>query len=241
MRNVRFRMTPLTVEPHKPGWRRALWLGAAMVAIVAAYFAGEWRGGYERLAARAQRAALTQARDGLERDNRSLRQQLVFLKRSRDVDQAAQAHLKQTNSDLQGQLVTLKKQLSFYHDIVAPGDTEPGVRVQAFKLTSGAAADRYHYSLMLMQGPHHAREVAGTVNMAVVGERGKKQVTLKLATVEAGHSDTRRFKFRYFENLEGNVKLPAGFSPERVEVTVTPSGRHADDPFKRSFEWRVTS
>lgn len=214
---------------------------ACIAAVAGAYFFGEWRGGYERLAAHRQIVRLTQARDVLARKNADLRQQAVFLKRSRDIDRTAQAHVRKSNETLQAQVVKLRKQLSFYHDIVAPGDdaAHAGVRVQALKLTSADTPGRYHYSMVLMQAPRHNRTTAGTVKMTVVGKRDKAQLALDLRALGGGKSDSRSFKFRYFENLQGELELPAGFSPERVEITVTQNGRNSD-PFTRSFDWRVT-
>lgn len=236
-------MTRLIVKPHNPRGRGLL-VAAVVVAfaatVAAAYFVGEWRGGYERLASRAQIARLTKQRDALARKSADLHQQTVFLTRSRDIDRTAQQHVQKTNAALQAQVAGLRKQLSFYHDIIAPGDaTRAGVRVQALKLVADGSPRRYHYSMVLMQAPRHNRTTAGTVKMTVIGKRDETPLKLDLSALGSGTSDIRSFKFRYFENLQGDLELPAGFSPERVEITVTQNGRHTD-PFTRSFDWRVT-
>lgn len=233
MRAIKFQSKPLAVKPHNPRGRSIVFaLGglAVITAIAGAYVYGEYRGGYQRWIVEARHHRLVQERDALANTNAGLRQQMVFLKRSRDIDRKAQQQVQKDNSALQAKVVELKKQLSFYQDIVAPGKVHSGVRVPALEVIAGQKPRRYHYSLVLMQGPHHP-EIAGTVKLTVVGKRGEKPVAL----------NPRRFKFRYFENLRGDLQLPAGFTPERIDVTVTQNGRHSGDRFKRSFDWQVTS
>jgi hypothetical protein len=231
----------LVVKPHNPRVRVALWTAAAagcVTLIAGAYFFGEWRGGYERFAARAQIAALTQSRDTFARANGDLRQQMVFLKRSMDIDRTAQTHVQEANAKLQSQVVDLQKQLSFYRDIITPANgTRAGVRVQALTLVADGAPHHFHYSVVLMQAPRHDRTTSGTMTLRVLGKRDGKDAALDFAALDG--KAARMFKFRYFENLQGDLKLPAGFSPERVEVTVTPKGRHSD-PLTRDFDWHIT-
>ncbi|HET6655684.1 MAG TPA: DUF6776 family protein [Gammaproteobacteria bacterium] len=231
MRRIEFRTTPLAVKPHNPRGRSIVTALAGLVAVTAiagAYFYGEYRGGYQRWIVQARHEQLIHERDALAKTNADLRQQLVFLKRSRQIDREAQEQVQQTNTNLQAQIVDLKKKLSFYNDIVAPGKVHSGVRVQALEVVAGEQAHRYRYNLVLMQGPRHDRETTGTVKVTVIGQQNAEPVTLD-----------RKFKFRFFENLRGDLQLPAGFTPERIEVTVTQSGDR-DDPFKRSFDWQVT-
>jgi predicted RNA-binding protein (virulence factor B family) len=89
-----------------------------------------------------------------------------------------------------------------------------------------------------MQGPHHAREQHGTVEMKVIGRRDDKQVALSLTDLQAGASADHGFTFRYFDNLKGSLTLPEGFDPERIEVTLR-QGHGSDDAVTREFDWRA--
>ncbi len=241
MRDAQFLTAPLAVKRHNPRGRAlvvALLTLALVTAIAGAYFFGEYEGGYEHWIVAARHQRLIRQRDALAQSNADLHQQIVFLQRSAKVDHAARAKVQQNNRALQAQVVGLKKRLSFYDDIVAPGAVHSGVRIQALDLVAVAAPRRYHYSLILMQGPHHAREQHGTVEMKVIGKRDDRQVALSLADLQHGAAD-RNFKFRYFDNLKGNLTLPKGFDPKRIEVTLTQRGGN-DDAVTREFDWRVT-
>lgn len=241
MRGTHFSTTPLAVRPHNPRGRSiVVALGALIVAtaVAGAYFYGEYRGGYERWIVKARHDRLVHERDALAKSNADLHQEIVFLKRSRKIDHAAQAKVQQSNSDLQAQIVELKKKLNFYNDIVAPGDVHSGLHIQALDVVATGKPRRYHYSLVLMQGPRHARETSGKATMTVVGEQDGKPLALNLAALQDNGAKAHRFKFRYFEDLRGDLLLPRGFKPQRIKVTVTRSGD--DDPLTRTFDWRIT-
>ena len=46
------------------------------------------------------------------------------------------------------------------------------------------------------------------------------------------------FKFRYFQNVDGEIVVPGGFVPEQIEVIAQSKGRKATRLEKR-FDWNV--
>jgi hypothetical protein len=60
-----------------------------------------------------------------------------------------------------------------------------------------------------------------------------------LSLTDLGHTGTYplSFRFRYFQDLDGEVLLPEGFQPVRVTVTATPQGGRNE--VERSFDWLV--
>lgn len=226
------RKSVLAVRPDNPRLRLIVTVSlvvVVVVAVVAAYLYGEHRGGYERLASTARHERLVQQRDTLIGKNVKLGQRVTFLKRSQVIDRHATQKVQQANTQLQSQVVELKKKLSFYTDIVAPGQVKSGVHVRALDVVSDGKPHHYRYNLVLLQAPRHSREMRGTVKVVVVSADNQPGVTLN-----------RSFKFRYFENLRGSLQLPADFKPDRITVTVSPRGRSARR-VSRSFEWQVTS
>ena len=51
--------------------------------------------------------------------------------------------------------------------------------------------------------------------------------------VNSPDSTGQKFAFRYFQQLEGTVLLPAGFTPQRVKVSVNGSSGARE----QAFDW----
>jgi hypothetical protein len=65
-----------------------------------------------------------------------------------------------------------------------------------------------------------------------------KPTTLDLAALTPGKQKELPFNFRYFENLDQEVALPAGFQPEKVALEVR-SNKKDVAPASQSFPWSV--
>ena len=48
-----------------------------------------------------------------------------------------------------------------------------------------------------------------------------------------------KYRFRYFQDLSGELALPPDFLPEAVVVTVNRRGNRADN-LQRAFDWSVS-
>jgi hypothetical protein len=65
-----------------------------------------------------------------------------------------------------------------------------------------------------------------------------KATTLDLPALSPGKQKELPFNFRYFENLDQEVVLPAGFQPEKVAAEVRSSKKDVA-PASQSFPWSV--
>jgi hypothetical protein len=73
----------------------------------------------------------------------------------------------------------------------------------------------------------------GDIEFNIEGLQDGKQRILTLQEVEAGKQDKIAFRFKYFQNFEGDIILPKGFVPSRVLIKVS-SNRVA---IEKTFDW----
>ena len=111
--------------------------------------------------------------------------------------------------------------MNVHRAIIAPADT-PG---------------RFRVGVVLVQTARPEKDVSGSVTLAIEGTEQGKPVVYPLDRLTGAKPETLRFSFRYFENLEREVTLPAGFTPANLNVEVRVSGR--GEPVSRKFEWRT--
>ena len=234
------------VVHHMSVGRRRLLVGTIILVLIAGgwglFELGRHQAGFSLLDARAERQHLVTERDELQQRVRRLREEKVALQRAQEIE--AQAH-DEVQSDLrvlQDEILELKEELAFYRGIVSPGDMASGLRIQGFNVRKNPRTDTYRYQVVLTQVLKNDNFTSGTVNMKIEGirERGGEKATLELSDVSVPSENRLNFRFKYFQEFEGDLELPDGFVPFRVTVTVNPSGRRYD-PIEETFDWPVGS
>jgi hypothetical protein len=231
----------LVVRPHRP-WKDAALVAGIVAAIAGLLWAtfeyGRWRAGYDHVAAAREQARLVAELREVRSGNAVLNDRVALLARSSEIDETARAQVKGSISELQDEILELREELAFYRGIVAPDD-EGGIRVQSLKLSRGAQDRLWHWRLVLIQSIKQEQRAFGMVELAIHGVRAGTPEMLPLKEVAAAQPAVLQYSFRYFQDFEGDLMLPAGFTPGRVEVEVKP--RSGGASVKRSFEWAAVS
>ncbi len=236
----------LVVKQHQPMRVGVIWGVAVTLAILAGFLTyeyGRYRGGYDSREAKTTEAELTRELSELELSNGKLREQIALLETAKKIDDEAHENVESMLGDLQADVQEQKQELAFYRSIIAPEEGKRGLRIQEFRLTPAGADAEFRMRLVLVQAASkHDRRVSGTVTMSIEGARDGTQTSYNVADLISGEDDTNGlgFSFRYFQNFDRQLVLPAGFVPQRVNVEVSPKGRVADI-IKQSFDWSVKS
>lgn len=237
-------------DPQRPWLKWVLGIGALLLLValgVATYrwallsAGGDWR------RARAEQKSLSEARESLssrvktlEAKNRALREQVAFLEQSRAIDEQACTNVRESLVEMQASLTEAREQVAFYRGIVSPEDAKAGVRVQAMSLRQLQPDNVYSYKLVLIQAMRHDRAVSGSVAIVLEGLLDGTPTELGWSTLEVGEDIERGratpYKFKYFQELAGQIALPTEFVPTRLTVTLNPRRRGAKT-VTRQYEW----
>ena len=218
------RLVVRTHDPRRAAARIALIAAVLVAACAAAFVAGRMAADADRRAARIAETALADA----TADAHALREQLAIAERSGQVDRAAHAQLRETLAGLNGEILQLREELAFYRGIVSPADARRGIRVH--DLTVTGAGDAWHYTLMLIQAMQHDRQAEGAAFLTVIGTGADGPQRVPVA------AEGVAYDFRYFQPLDGDILLPQGFIPERIEVELRPRSTR-EDPVQQAFDW----
>lgn len=231
----------LVVKAYHP-WRSRVVSILLLVVLVLAAWAlfeyGRFSAGYDSFQANKQHAALLKQTQDLQTQIENLQQDKAVLARDAQIKQKAYQDLDNTLKVLQGEILELKEELTFYRGIVSPRDAAQGLHLQRFKVEANGKPRGFRYKVILTQVLKEDRIARGYLRFTFEGMQNKVAKVLSLQDVSDKHIKEEKFNFRYFQNIEGDIQLPQGFKPQRVTIKVVSRNRSArQDPLEKTFDW----
>ncbi len=225
---------------HRPGYRlrrTAILLVFTVVAAIAGYAAGLAQGGFRFSSAEESNQVLEDEVEALREDYRKARQQLINLERGRVIDEQALNQARKTIVELETRIVSLQSDLTFYKNIMAPSETSKGLQVDSFTLVPARNRDSYDFKLVLTQVGNNKSYISGVVAVNVIGLRDEEKEVIALRDLSEDIADLGvKFRFRYFQDVEGSLKLPEEFEPLEIQVVAQAEGRKSSQA-ERTFNW----
>ncbi len=165
-------------------------------------------------------------------DNEELMGEIARITHESKVDLAAQADLKRSVSELQGEIGRLKEELAFFQNIMATDSDRPKVDVYEFKVKQSATPEEYHYLALLFQAGPRDKAFRGKVELVLNLEQQGKQAVQTISASD-GRPGAAEVSFKYYHRLEGMFKIPAGARLQAVQLRLFEPG-HTEPKLVRS-------
>ena len=208
-----------------------------VLAIIAAFVAGQISVRENTSRLERERSRLSDQVRVLDSALQSARNELALHRTGTEVSQQAQEQVRSEIRDLRGQLAELEEAVAFYKNVMAPGSVEQGLRIEKFDLAPAAAGGEVAFRLVLTQVGDNRNNVAGDVLLKLSGTRGEQVVQLNGRDMLVEGSETR-FRFRYFQELTGRLRLPEGLQPEQITVEAI-SGARRNQKTEKTYIWQL--
>ncbi|QSP95973.1 hypothetical protein LPB19_06110 [Marinobacter salinisoli] len=228
------------VVRHRPGYRvrRTLILLVFSVSAAAVgYAVGVDQGGAHFSSMAATNEVLEDELDSLEDQYTEARQQVVNLERGRLIDKQALNRARTTIVELETQIASLKSDLTFYQNIMAPSETSKGLQVDSFSLAKDPQPGAYDFKMTLTQVGNNKSYIEGVVAVNVIGLRDEEKEVIALRDLSKDIQDLGvKFRFRYFQDVAGLLVLPENFEPREVQVVARAKGQKSSQA-ERTFDW----
>jgi len=220
-------------------WSKVVVVTILLVLLTwGAYELGYFRAGFDNVDLRDQRDALAKRMDEVDRFNKVLREKNAVLEQSKRIDKAAMTNVDDTIQDLQKEILELKEEVSFYRGIVSPNEIDSSVKITSMEVHQVGTADKrgFRYKLVLTQPRAKKSIIKGSGSITFTGLLGSHQKSLSLSEVTQKRQTKLSLRFKYFQNIEGDIVLPKGFEPTGVEIKLSPQGRGLSDIHK-NYDW----
>lgn len=233
----------MIVVPYRPR-QRILFTSLLLIGVAASAIGGFAYGYYKTLltqqTAQADRDTLNQELATTRDENAELRRQVAILERSSVMDQRANEEVQTNNRQLRERVAQLEEDIVYYRQVVSEEMEDTGLIIGSLDITATADANRFRYRLVMRQQDADGDTyLLGHVNVNLVGTQDGGQRVLPLREISAEQDQLDiRLRFRNFQPIEGELTLPDGFIPERIQIAAV-----ATEPVEKSlnqdFSWVV--
>lgn len=173
-------------------------------------------------------------------EQEELRRQLKMANQSAEMDQAAIKATKERIKQLQDERLKMEEELAFLRGIVSTASGKRSLRIQKFKLTAGTSKDEFEYAFTVSQVINSGLVAKGQISLELEGLQDGKSVILGLAKIADDQKSSHKMRFRYFQNVTGKIKIPAGFKPVKLTIDVRPESKKLDG-VTETYEWEPIS
>lgn len=227
----------VSYDPWNRFWHRFIMLVLISLLAVSSYIAGRYQALESQAHAIAQRdqllIELQETREQMSTHN----QRVIMLEQGGEVDRRSTEGLRQNMVDLRTQIATLQEEVAFYKGIMAPSTNKNDLRIQKVDIVKALEEHRYRYKVVMTQMGVNQGYISGLAAVNITGVLDGKQIVYGLRDLSEDVEDYGiKFKFRYFQEIEGDMVLPAGFIPESVEVVLQSNGSKANR-VTETFPW----
>jgi hypothetical protein len=163
-----------------------------------------------------------------------LEQRVATLSRSDQISREANRDLQSTLAERDEEIASLRADVAFYERFVGATGQRHGLAVHDLKLQA-QDAQVWKFIATLTQNLNRGAVNSGRLTVAVEGSVGGRMQKADWATLrQQADAAGLPYSFKYFQQVEGDLLLPAGMKPVRVVVRLQPASGAA---VEQSFTW----
>ncbi|RYZ91349.1 MAG: hypothetical protein EOO68_23970 [Moraxellaceae bacterium] len=231
----------MRVIPYRPYARLLAYVVVASIFIVSlpiAYFVGVY---VTRHSQEQNELTINQKQ---EQAVRELSQELTRLRIDAEVNQQTVEELRQMAMTQKAQLSSAERDLQVYKELLSPGaKTNPlGISFGALTVFPSAEAHLFTYKLIVQKLSTKDTSFSGNLVFRVLGEQAGKPAQFSLDQISSQvTSPSIPLNLKYFQTIEGDMRLPEDFIPRKVELIVEPEDRKSPSIIETQLEWPISS
>jgi hypothetical protein len=207
----------MAVRTPLPWWGRSLILVALAVVVAGMWWwgfdFGQLFGGFNRKEIEAKVATLEVDVARYRAEATELRTRSSQLETELAMTKGAQEALTRQATELSTENAQLKEDLTFLQKLFADANTQGNVTIT--RLTAERQSDDlWRYGLLVVRGGAPGEDFKGTVVLqATVAPADITQSAVRTLTLPEDQPDTAgtlKLKFKYYQRIEGTLRVPAG-------------------------------
>ena len=235
-------MAQLIIKYHRPYQIVAIVIIFSLILSFGILFFiddSHWAYIKSRISIGQQSRQLWDENSNLRKENEKLRDHLIMLERTTQIDSQAAAELHEEVKKLQDEVYKLRGELEFYQNIMTSTGTTNGLSIQGMQIER-LTDNNYQFKLILTHVSKNDKVIEGVAEIVLEGQQDDVTRVINVTDLIINSSFDLSFKFKNFKQFEGNIMLPEGFRPLRVMVKLQPKDAKLSK-IKRVFNWSEIS
>lgn len=231
----------LVVQYEKTPLWFVFWTCIIVSVLLLCFYVGRYLSVYERESAIEEAKSLQKQLDVYQEAYEKANHELVTQAQYAKVDSLSNQQLIETIKRLQKTQSKLRSELTFYRNIMAPELDQKGLTIAEFNVSKSQSNKGLYFKLVLTQSGKQDQFLKGSVKLTINGSNAKTGSPVSYHFNDLGNFDAKhfQFKFRYFQNMEGEIKLPVGFVPKTVSIVAQTKGLKKNQLAKKQVDWEV--
>ena len=187
---------------------------------------GQFFGGVNRKEIQAKLVTLEADNARLKTEATQLRSRTTQLESDLAMTTGAQATLSKQTLELMAENTQLKEELSFLQKLFADSNKQPGLSIARLTIER-EREDAWHYSVLVVRGGNPRDEFDGALTLAASlqpGDSGNRTM-LTLPDDQPDAAPALKLKFKYYQRLEGTIRVPEGTQLRSVTARAFEAGQ----------------
>lgn len=231
----RYRVPKIVVSGGRGRWLRLFFV---LLLVLAAAWLGFQQGQARPKGIQAiDRAGLNDSLNELKVERGELRRKLAMAEQVAKVDREAMRAVREQIKQFQDERLKMEEELVFLRGIVSTDTKKEGLRIQNYKLEPGLESGQFLVKFSVSQVLKSGPVAKGRIFIRVEGlQPDGKAKTFGLEELTEDKTPSIKMRFRYFQNVEGKLKLPDDFKPASLTIEVKPSNKKLA-PVTETYEW----
>lgn len=191
---------------------------------------GQIFGGFNRKEIAAKLATLESDNEKMRAEATTLRARNSQLESELAMTTGAQTTLSKQTLELMAENTQLKEELSFLQKLVSDSNKQVGLAIQRLTVEH-ERDDAWHYSVLVVRGGTPRDEFEGalalqaTVQPPSAGGVPARPTVLTLPDEQPELTSALKLKFKYYQRLEGTIRVPPGAQLRSVTARAFEAGQ----------------
>ena len=228
----------VSYNPAASFFRKGFYFLLIIASLAATYFVGSWHVTGLLMTVQQERDSLFEQVEMKDNDLIDLNQRVAVLEEGSKLDKQSSDDVRESVKDYRDRIADLEKEVTFYKNIMAPAGKNTGLHIQKLELQA-LANNNFKYKIVLTQREKNQSYVSGQAAVSVIGQKDGQKVIYSLKDLSKDQKDLGvKFRFRYFQNIVGDLTLPDGFKPEEMQIILQTTGKKPVR-VEQAFTWTI--
>jgi hypothetical protein len=185
---------------------------------------GQFLGGFNRGEVAERQEKLQGEVAQFKDENGKLRARAAQLESDLNITRGAQATLSKQSLELQAENTQIKEELAFLQKLFSDTGKQGTISIQRLS-AERERDDAYHYSLLVVRGGNPSDDFAGQLTLQAGVMAGGRLATVALPEDQPDASAALKLKFKYYQRVEGTIRVPPGSQLKTLQAKVLELGQ----------------